>query len=318
MGRTAKQDVLLLCLLLTLLLGLTGCKGAGYKQAVAYQEEKDYASAAAIYQTLEDYKDSAQRLAQCNAMLAAIGEYQSAERAANEKNVQLAAAISAAEALIAEGKKPLDDTLIPALETAVSEAKAAQTEIPAMPETAGEIEDVAEALKRIDYTAVLEPLSARQSALKHSIKQYALVDAPAEEYIIQCLETVSHVKNIAAATEDNDPNGNLNKAGGYTAQVYFSVDLVNQASIRGSSVIEKGTDCGGSIEVYATPEDAEKRNIYLSAFDGTIFASGSHTVVGTVVVRTSDKLKASQQKQLETEIISVLTSVEGSDWLSPA
>ena len=38
-------------------------------------------------------------------------------------------------------------------------------------------------------------------------------------------------------------------------------------------------------------------NDYLAAFDGGIFASGSHTVVGTVLVRTSNELTASQQKK---------------------
>lgn len=34
----------------------------------------------------------------------------------------------------------------------------------------------------------------------------------------------------------------------------------------------------------------------LSGFDGSPFASGSHAVLGTVIVQTSDKLTASQQK----------------------
>ena len=59
-------------------------------------------------------------------------------------------------------------------------------------------------------------------------------------------------------------------------------------------------------EVYATEEDALERDAYLAGFDGTAFASGSHTVVGTVVVRTSNLLTASQQKALEAEIVDTL------------
>ena len=52
---------------------------------------------------------------------------------------------------------------------------------------------------------------------------------------------------------------------------------------------------------------AIKRKDYLSAFDGGVLASGSHTVIGTVLVRTSNELTASQQKDLEAKIIAALT-----------
>ena len=45
-------------------------------------------------------------------------------------------------------------------------------------------------------------------------------------------------------------------------------------------------------------EDAEKRRDYLATYDGTIYANGTHTVIGTVLVRTSNKLTATQQKEL--------------------
>lgn len=116
--------------------------------------------------------------------------------------------------------------------------------------------------------------------------------------------------DIAAATEENDPNERLHKQGGYTAQVYFSSDLVEQSQVLGSSIIDKGTDCGGSIEVYRTAEEAQKRETCLAAFDGTIFASGSHRVIGAVLIRTSDNLTASQQRELEAAILPVLTAVD--------
>lgn len=39
------------------------------------------------------------------------------------------------------------------------------------------------------------------------------------------------------------------------------------------------------------------RDKFLASFDGSVLASGSHTVVGTILVRTSDELTASQQKR---------------------
>ena len=147
--------------------------------------------------------------------------------------------------------------------------------------------------------------------LEKSIKQYELVDNPTATYVIQCLRKVEHIAYISAVTEDNDPNGQLNKPGGYTATVYYSDDRISlDSSIYGISVIEQGTNGGGAIEVYSTVEDAEKRRDYLAVFDGGAFASGSHTVIGTVLVRTSNELKASEQRDMEAKIIAALTYVK--------
>ena len=137
-----------------------------------------------------------------------------------------------------------------------------------------------------------------------------LLTTPTEKYIIDGLKKVPGIIEIQAATEDNDPNGQMNKPKGYTAHVYFSYELVNQEEVYGDDLIDKGTDAGGSIEVYTTKEDAERRNDYLASFDGGTLASGSHKVIGTVVIRTSDELTASQQRLLESNIIASLTNKE--------
>ena len=139
------------------------------------------------------------------------------------------------------------------------------------------------------------------------ISNESLVITPTEEYVITCLEKVPGIIEIQAVTEDCDPNNLLNKAGGYYACIYFSYSLVNQDEVLGNTLIEKGTDAGGCIEVYSDKNAANKRNDYLSSFDGTIFASGSHKVIGTLIVRTSDSLTASQQSLLEHNIILSLT-----------
>lgn len=74
-------------------------------------------------------------------------------------------------------------------------------------------------------------------------------------------------------------------------------------------------ECLGSMDLssltkMATVADAEKRERYLASFDGGAMSSGSHTVVGTMLVRTSSKLSASDQKKLEEEIIAALTAEE--------
>lgn len=244
-------------------------------------------------------------------------EYRAAEKsfeeavlAVSEKNSKLDSAIMSAQQLITKGEPALDDTLVTALSASIDNAKTLRCEVPEMPSTASDINSVTSQLNSVDYSTILEDIVSKQSALELSIKQYSKVNAPTEEYVISCLESIEDILDIEAVTEDNDPNGNLNKAGGYTSQVYFSCKLINQSDVYGTSVIDKGTDCGGSIEVYSTPKDAMSRNEYLATFDGSFLSVGSHRVVGTVIVRTSDMLTASQQKALESEIISALTKVD--------
>ena len=299
-----KKKIILFLASTVIAVSLAGCKSGDYNEAIKLQEAGDYQAALELYENIEDYenyKDTAERVDVCKAMIEAINAFDSARSSAEQKNSDLDTVISEAEALVAEGKPALDETLIPTLETAISEAKSAKQPIMEMPATEDEIIAATQQLDSLDYSSALSNLSEKKSALEKSVKQYALVDAPTEAYVIECLKKVENIVDISAVTEDNDPNGNLNKAGGYTAQVYFSSDLVNQSEVYGAS--------GGSIEVYANVEDATARNEYLASFDGGIFASGSHTVVGTALVRTSDELTASQQQTLEANIITALTEI---------
>lgn len=309
-----KRMVLLVALVISMSMSLTGCKSSDYKKGVEYQESGDYSSALEMYKGIdgyENYKDTAERVETCEAMIDAIEKYDAAQTELEAKNTELETLISDSETLVAEGKTALDETLIPALETCISETKTVKQEVPGMPDTADSILSTVETMNAVDYTDAIGKLSDSKAALEKSIKQYELVDNPTEAYVIECLQKVEHIADISAVTEDNDPNGHLNKPGGYTATVYYSDDRISlDTSIYGTSVIEQGTDGGGAIEVYSTVEDAEKRRDYLATYDGGIFASGTHTVIGTVLVRTSDELKASEQQDMEARIIAALTYVE--------
>ncbi len=292
---------------------LSGCKSSDYKEAVKMQEAGEYEAALDLYVNIanyESYKDTANRVAECEAMIEAINNFENAKSVVEQKNVDLELAISDAQSIITKGDAALDDTLVPALETAISEAKSSEQDIMEMPESKDEITAAIEKLNAVDYSSTLSNLADKKAALEKSIKQYALVNAPTEAYVIECLEKVENVVDISAATEGNDPNGHLNKAGGYTAQIFFSSELIDQNDVYGASLIEKGTEAGGSIEIYSNVDDATNRNNYLASFDGSIFASGSHTVVGTVIVRTSDKLTASQQHTMEANIIAALIAID--------
>jgi len=127
---------------------------------------------------------------------------------------------------------------------------------------------------------------------------------PSIEAVSAAIKRISTIKDIGIVTEDNDPNNQLGKQGGYTGALFF-VDS-NALETEGDDVFEKGTDGGGSIEIYANSQDATKRDAYLANFDGSALSSGSHVVVGTLVIRISNKMTASQQDTLQQQIIDAL------------
>lgn len=262
-----KKILSIICLFVLTAFLLAGCKSGDYDKGVKLQEEGKYEEAVSAFEGIDDYenyKDTSDKIKECKAMIAAIDKYDEAKISVEQKNSALDSAVSDAEKLIQKGEKALDETLITKLETSVSSVKAAKQPIPDMPSTENEILSTVSKMDGIDYTKVLEELSSSQKALEKSIKQYALVNAPTEAYVIKCLETVEHIDGISAVTEDNDPNGNLNKAGGYTATVYFADDRVpaDKVEIKGKTIIDKGTDGGGAIEVYANEEDAKEKRLF--------------------------------------------------------
>lgn len=233
-----------------------------------------------------------------------------------EKNDQLDGEIKKLQELVDNEDKPLDETTIDTAKEALKNAGASKIVIGEMPKATKDILSRTKELSTpVDYSDELTSLSTAYTNLENSKKQYKQVVNPSEEFVMQRILTVDDVADARAVTEDQDPNGNLHKAGGYTSTIYFESKTVNQSDVYVSGeyadvLIDKGTDAGGAIEVYENVEDAEKRRDYLATFDGTIFANGTHTVIGTVLVRTSNKLTATQQKELEQKVIDALTRLE--------
>ncbi len=108
------------------------------------------------------------------------------------------------------------------------------------------------------------------------------------------------------ATEDNDPNGRLHREDGYKSAVFFTTTYFDPSDIRGKTIADKGTEAGGVIETYATQEQALDRAYYLSYYDETVWANGTHAVIGSIVIRLSDRLRYWQQRELEAGIIKAL------------
>lgn len=242
----------------------------------------------------------------------AVSDFNSAVSSVESKNKDLDTIISDAKSVMDRGDKPYDENTISDLTVAIADAESNKKEIPKLPDKTQDVISKTNELKSpIDYSPFIDSIKEKQLALENSILQQKQITAPEESFIIQRIQGIEGISGIQAVTEDHDPNGNLNKAGGYTASVYFSSSLINQDEVFGNDIVEKGTDCGGCIEVYPTIEEAEDRNTYLSAFDvAGVFNSGSHNVLGSIVIRTSNKLTATQQNELTQKISEKLLELQ--------
>lgn len=136
------------------------------------------------------------------------------------------------------------------------------------------------------------------------------ITVPDEDWVIERLINVSSIKGMQSVTKADNPDGLLGKPGGYVACVYFSINNLDVSEVPGETIVDKGTDGGGAIEVYASLEDAEARCNYLQEFDGTILYSGSYAIVGTMVIRTSYMLSEEAQLQITDEIVKAFTVIE--------
>lgn len=241
----------------------------------------------------------------------AVEEFKIKAEKVEKKNSELESEIQTAQKELDKNQPVYNPDTKSALSKAITVAESEERKIPEVPDKLEEVKAETQKLAvDLDYKPTIEDLDQKLSDYKNSVQQMKQITNPDESWVIQRLKDIPGIVDIDAVTEDNDPNGNLNKAGGYTSTVYFQYDKVNQAEVYGDNLIDKGTEAGGAIEVYKTKEDAEKRNKYLEAFDGSVLSSGSHEVLGTIVIRTSDRLTATQQKDLTKAIVDQFLKVE--------
>lgn len=242
----------------------------------------------------------------------AVAAYDKAVANLNSRNSKLDETISNLQNLMGAGDEPLDAGTLDAASAAIGKAQAARQDAPEMPSDTDEIVQTASEIDGMgDYSAQLAELDGAQVNLQNSIDQLKLVTNLTEQFVIERLTGLPNITGVEAVTEQNDPNGKLGKQGGYSATVYFSSDLVDSSETYAdeayTGIPAVGADGGGAVEVYANVDDAQERDAYLGAFDGGLLSSGSHVVVGTCVVRTSDLLTASQQQTMQDAIIASLT-----------
>lgn len=186
----------------------------------------------------------------------AVKAFEVAAAQVQEKNSALQAEIDVAQRSLDRGDKPLDVATQDALTVAVADAGLALRAIPEMPSSTSDIEAATEALNEpLDYSATSKTLADASQAFDKSVRQLGQVTAPSQDFVVSRLGKVPGVSDIEPATESNDPNNGLNKAGSYTAAIFFHYDNVRDPDGRfvGKSSLENTTDGGGSVEVYRTP-----------------------------------------------------------------
>lgn len=241
----------------------------------------------------------------------AVSNFEKAVEMLKGNNKEIEEQVATATKLIKDKAEPLDASSLEELKTAVSNAKEEIRKVPKMKTSISDIENQAKEIAMpIDYSVTQKNLSEKIANYEKSVIQLKQITNPSSSFVEERLREIDTVTEVQSATENHDPNGHLNKQGGYTASVYFSDNQVIE-SVEGTDIVDKGTDVGGNIEVYKTKEEAEKRNTYLSAFDGNgILNPGSHYVYGTIVIRTSRHLTASQQTALTEKIYQKLIEIK--------
>lgn len=260
----------------------------------------------------------------------------------NKVNLEFQGKINDVQDVINKGEEPFDENTLTELKTAMSDASTAKkgdVEILEALDTLSVSEDMkSKELKEIEEKATTEienvkamtipstpdvpDYSEHESVLQEKLKAYEnsvqgmkQVTAPTDEFVKERLQRIETITEMDAVTADHDPNGQLNKQGGYIGCIYFTDTQVDRSKLYlqegKDNVIDAGTNGGGAIEIFKTADEAKTRDTYLATFDGMgAMASGSHYVVGTCLVRTSNYLNGTQQLELTDQIRQALIAVD--------
>lgn len=139
---------------------------------------------------------------------------------------------------------------------------------------------------------------------------------PNDVDIAAALNTFEGVTSTCIVTEENDPNGSLNKDKSYVGAVYFRLSNVDDYLAKNDGfnnysddACVAGTAGGGQIEIYKNNEDAKLRDDTLASVDGTILKS-YHELHDNFIIRLSNDLTASQQKEIALKIYELFESTD--------
>ncbi len=142
---------------------------------------------------------------------------------------------------------------------------------------------------------------AEETGIEPSVEE-----APAEE----AADEADGAEAPEEATEPAGETGEAPEAAGEPAErVYFASALLSEAfaHLSDEELLAAGAECGGSVEIYATADEARQRDAGLAESGA---ASGSHAAVGTLVVRVSEALPSAQRQEFLAQVIDALTTSE--------
>ena len=119
----------------------------------------------------------------------------------------------------------------------------------------------------------------------------ALEDATASAKKIQ--DQVASVTKVVTITEDNDPNNEIGRPGGYTSA---AVIYENSVECVGKDV---RVDCGAKIEVFESPADAKARAAYIQGLTKSMPIIGKeyNYLRGVALLRVAGDVKPSVAKK---------------------
>ena len=142
---------------------------------------------------------------------------------------------------------------------------------------------------------------AEETGIEPSVEE-----APAEE----AADEADSTEAPEEATEPAGETGEAPEAAGEPVErVYFASALLSEAfaHLSDEELLAAGAECGGSVEIYATADEARQRDAGLAESGA---ASGSHAAVGTLVVRVSEALPSAQRQEFLAQVIDALTTSE--------
>lgn len=146
--------------------------------------------------------------------------------------------------------------------------------------------------------------------LKNSIEIAEQVKKPTVDWVKSKLSIIDKINTIETVTDSNVITKHLGENSNCSGIVYFSIKDIEEDSVEGKTIVEKGTDVGGCIEIYNNLHSAKDRCEYLGEFDGTYLYTGSYALIGTTVVRTSYRLEEKQQLELTNLIFEQMSNLE--------
>lgn len=133
---------------------------------------------------------------------------------------------------------------------------------------------------------------------------------PECEWVQKKIESVEQVNDSGVVATQEDIVKYMGQDSGCIGIVYFGLDSIDANTVNGDNIISKGTDAGGSVEIFDSLEAARNRCEYLGQFDNTYLYSGSYALVGTMVIRISYKLDSERQLEITSKLCEQISRID--------